>query len=363
MMRFVARDRDLVLCLKHAIGFINPPSREVLVNGKNIAGVGDSVDCMAGGDPKITLPQYAPDNRLMAGAAEVLVGGTSVVGILHATQHNSGTLQAPNGLVIFGSPDVFVGGNTAVGNVAAALAACHAAAQTRRFNGVERPQSYENCGCESMRQIVNGKKTPYDPGYKTEDEFLNQQIKNGNAQVPLDDKQAAAMKKRCQPYDDELQSAQRASASEAFPSKEMQERQNKAQKALEDCQAGYRADAARDRATRKDSGGSNTAERGRMGDSSGVPMTEGDPSLPSMAQDLGQGKGIAVPTAGLPDKNGKPMAEHIVVVAGVVVDDQGNPVQVIYNDSMTGCGQKMDAAEFNNRTQNAKVNVTKDPVW
>lgn len=361
MMRMVAREDDLVMCLKHAIGKIGRVDREVYVNGKAIAGVGDAVECLPGGDPKITLPPYAVDNRLMAGAAEVLVGGTSVVGILHATQHNSGPLNAPNGMVIFGSGDVFVGGNTAVGNVAAALAACHAAAMTRKFNGVERPQSYENCGCESMRQIVNGKKTPWDPGYRTEDEFLNQQIKNGNAQVPLDPKQADAMKKRCQAEADE---AQRAGASMGpFPTAEEDKRLKAAQAALDECQGKYRAEAARDRATRKDSGGSNTAERGRMGESSGVPMTEGDPSLPAMAEDLGQGKGIAVPTTGLPDKNGKPMAQHIVVVAGVVVDDNGNPVQVIYNDSMTGCGQKMDAADFNNRTQNAKTNTTKDPVW
>lgn len=366
MMRMVAREDDLVVCIKHALGKIGRVDREVYVNGKAIAGVGDGVECLPGGDPKITLPPYAVDNRLMAGAAEVLVGGTSVVGLLHAAQHNSGPTATPNGFVMSGSSDVYVGGNTAIGNVAAALAACEAAAMTRKFKGVPRGQSYDNCGCEAMRQIINGKKGPYDPGYVSEDEFLDRQIAAGNAQVELDDKQKAEQIKRCKACDDEVVAAGKAAGMEPFPTAETAKRQKDADAALAKCKAEYNAEVARkSRKNRRLSGGTDLDERNRMGNEGGVPTESGPWTVDELTGSVAQGKGVVVTTVGLPGGPKGTQDNHIVSIAGVVVDDSGKPVEVIYNDSVAGCGQRLDADKFDKtmQTANAKSNVTKDPVW
>ncbi len=365
MMRMVAREADPVVCLKHALGTIGRVDREVLVNGTTIAAVGDAIDCGAVVKPELVVPAYDAPNRLMAGASEVLVGGRCVVGIGHATQHNSAPPGAPNGLVLLGSGDVFVGGNTAVGNVADAVAACEAANRSRRFKGVSRPQSYDNCGCESMRQLINGKKGPHDPGYLTEDEFLNKQAAAGNAQVPLNPQQNAEMKKRCQNCaNDVTRIASEPVDDGSAQAAEHQKRLAAAQQALDECYGRYRAEVAR--TSRKDrlaSGGTNTKERNDMGNSSGVPTHNGSPSIASMAEDIAQGKGVVVPTEGLPDKNGR-LGPHIVIVAGVILNDAGEPVEVIYNDSVAGCNQRMGAAAFGQKVQpNAATNVTKDPVW
>ena len=53
-----------------------------------------------------------------------------------------------------------------------------------------------------------------------------------------------------------------------------------------------------------------------------------------------------------------------LVVAGVVLNDAGEPVEVIYNDSVAGCNQRMDAKTFGDKVQtNAATNVTKEPVF
>jgi hypothetical protein len=216
-----------------------------------------------------------------------------------------------------------------------------------------------------MRQLVNGKKGPYDPNYVGEDEYLLQQAKAGNAQVPLDEKQTQEMTKRCKSCAEAVTAiADEPFGNGAYRSADQLARQAAAEKKLADCQAQYRGEVLQSsRKNRAVSGGTNTDERNRIGDSSGVPTGNGDPSVAAMATDLGQGKGVVVPTAGLPNKDGK-IGDHIVIVAGVVLNDNGEPVEVIYNDTVAGCNQRMDAGEFQNKVQtNAATNVTKNPVW
>jgi hypothetical protein len=82
------------------------------------------------------------------------------------------------GTIMLGSLNVEIGGPAAgatLGNVAAGTAACNAAAAGRTSGSVQ--QSYNNCGVESSRQIIN-RATGANIG---EDALLDQSTRNGDA--------------------------------------------------------------------------------------------------------------------------------------------------------------------------------------
>lgn len=366
-MRLSARHGDLVTCLKHGIGLVDGPERQVLIEGGEAAVLGDPCQCVFFTDPSQTAPIFDAPNKIMAGMADILVGGKPLAAMGHNTVHDLGGPKAPNGAIATGSALVLLGGNTIVGDADAAREACMEAAATRGHGGPGRDktlQSYENCGCEATRQIVNGRKKRGDPGYIDEDTWFYKQIEDGNAQVQLVDAELAQMNEHCAGC---LKKAQEASnAVEPFaPTPEQLAAKKEADLALTRCEGKFRADLMRKRADlRKFAGGSGTDERDRQTAGTDAATEQKRASLDTALAAVGQGKGVIMPTEGLPGKNGKAVGQHIVVVTAVVLDESGNPVSVTYNDSFNGCGISMPASDFDAKVQKtANANVTKKPVW
>jgi hypothetical protein len=349
MDRLAARSGDIVFCMKHGVGYINSPDRNVLVNGKNAVVAGDPCPCLPPDlNPPLNTPQYAVPNKVMAGAAQVLVAGIPMSGMMHGTMHNGATAQAPDGFILLGSFDVIVGGNTLVGDTAAAKAACEALAAGRKGN--KATQSYDNCGIESVRQLCNGSAQAGDPGYQTEDGAFYGAIQNGQAQVPLNDQQLGQMDATCKG----CYNAQQRASSDQYDA---------ATKKLNTCRNNYMANVARrNPTTAAGSGKSGPTDRQNMLNGCGVDNELQKNNLDNAANDAATGRGMISPVSGMPDAQGGTTGDHIVVVTGVELNDQGQPVNVTYNDSSKGCGVSMSADDFKNHMQgDAPANVTTKP--
>lgn len=161
-----ARVSDMQVCTcptpnPHGGGVILPPcSPTVVTNSLPQARVTDQAVCPG------------PPNVIVTGSSSVMVNG------LMAARVTDKMMHPPPGVITLGSLNVMIGGPTAgatLGNPAAGLAACTAAA-TGRSTG-STAQSYQNCGVESSRQIIN-RATGAGIG---EDALLNSAMSNGDA--------------------------------------------------------------------------------------------------------------------------------------------------------------------------------------
>jgi hypothetical protein len=366
-MRMTARQGDLVSCLKHGIGLIGGTPRNVLVNGAEVARLGDECTCLALADPNLMAPVFDAPNKIMAGMTDILVGGKPMAGRFHNTVHDLGGPLAPDGQVVTASWSVLLGGTTTVGDAEAARLACLEAAASRGHGGPGRDktlQSYENCGCEATRLLANGTKKKGDPGYIDEETWFYRQLEAGDAQVPLIDDELQAMTKATER--ERMASQEATNALDPFaPTPEQKAARDAAEKKLRDAENRYRTDMARKKAkVRQASGGTTTAERERQ--LAGTPAeTEQLPaSMETALKGVSTGKGVILPTGGMPMKNGKTTGGHIVVVTAVVIDDSGKPVSVVYNDSFNGCGVSMPASDFDAKIdKTANANVSKKPIW
>lgn len=115
-----------------------------------------------------------------AGAPNFIVTGSSSVMVngLMAARMTDKMMHPPPGMIVLGAITVMIGGPTAgatLGNPTSATAACNSAATGRTSGSVS--QSYQNCGVESSRQIVN---QATGAGI-SEDALLTQSIANGDA--------------------------------------------------------------------------------------------------------------------------------------------------------------------------------------
>lgn len=373
-MRLSARHGDLVSCLKHAIGIIDGPERQVLIQGAEAAVLGDPVSCIFFTDPNQPAPIFEAPNKVMAGMADILVGGEPLAAMGHNAVHNlapaldnDGNPVAPDGAILTGSAFVLLGGNTIVGDADAAREACIEAAATRGHGGPGRDktlQSYENCGCEAARLLANGKKKRGDPGYIDEDTWFYKQIEEGNAQVQLNDAELEKMNKHC--ADCRKAYGDASNACDPFaPTKEQIAARDEAQRKLTLCEGKFRADYMRKRPDlRKFAGGTGSDERDRQLAGTDAATEQRPATLANALQGVGQGKGVIVPTNGLPTKGSKTTGGHIVVVTAMVLDEDGKPVSVVYNDSLNGCGISMPASDFDSKLDHdSNANVTKNPVW
>jgi uncharacterized Zn-binding protein involved in type VI secretion len=98
----------------------------------------------------------ATDRAQCAGPPDFIVTGSATVTIndLMAARQTDKTMHG--GMIVIGSPNVEIGGPAAgatLGNVIAGTAVCVAASAGRASFSAQ--QSYENCGVESARQIIN----------------------------------------------------------------------------------------------------------------------------------------------------------------------------------------------------------------
>lgn len=156
--RGAGRRSDAVGCPHGASVVQGPCAEDVLVNGLALARQGDPLQCPGG-----------PPDSLMSGAAYVLVNGRM------ATRREDKGLHAAGGIQV-GSPDVFIGGPTVtiLGNQVDSLAACEAAAAGRETRS--KRQTYNNCGVECVRQIINRTRTPPVGEETLLDDAMNQEL-------------------------------------------------------------------------------------------------------------------------------------------------------------------------------------------
>lgn len=124
----------------HVGGPVQPPcSSLMLTDGRPQARASDRLTC--------AVP---PPNFIVTGSGSCLIDG------LPAARATDKTMHPPPGSIVTGSTNLLIGGPTVgvtLGNPAAGNAACAQAATGR--TGGSTQQSYQNCGVESVRQIVN----------------------------------------------------------------------------------------------------------------------------------------------------------------------------------------------------------------
>jgi len=210
---------------------------------------------------------------------------------------------AHGGTVVLGCPTVLIGLSGTAGNVLVGTAVCITAA-TGRGSGTGQ-QSYNNCGVESSRQIINqatGSKL-------TENGLLEDAINHGYADGT-------------------------PGVSPSFPN------------------GGTTTDLMKDMLA-------------HHGVSSEIMPTT--PDNLGLAMSRGQGAIVALdpaPLWGPPTQLG---FGHEVTVTGVEYDDAGNRTAVIINDTGTGqCGQRVPPDQFDKAVaafSNSKINITTNPLW
>jgi uncharacterized Zn-binding protein involved in type VI secretion len=284
-----ARVTDIHLCTDptpkpHVGGPINPPcAAQVLVNGLAQARTTDQCTC--------TPP--APPNFIVTGSRWVWVEGQLAARMTDKTMH------PPPGMILMGSPDVLIGGPTAgaiLGGRASGNAACLAAVSGRTSGSQQ--QTYENCGVESSRLIIN-KATGSNI---SEDQLLDQSMANGDAS---------------------------------------------------------------NKRNRADSGGTTPSDRQNILANNGVPSSLQDQSMDNIMQAVAEKKGVitshdAGTLWGTSDTGG-----HAINVIGVQYDENGNPINVITNDTGAGvCNNVVPINQYQGSLRSGvKMNVTNNPIY
>lgn len=261
---------------------------DVLIGGQPAARLGDQSLCLA--------PAPTP-NPITRGAYPVPISGMPAARLTDPATH-PGSLIAPPCC-----PTVLIGLAGTTGNPRVGTLACQAAAGGRASNATQ--QSYNNCGVESSRQLIN-QATGANVG---ENALLTQAINSGNA-------------------------AGTPGAALQFAN-----------------------------------GGTNPATRQALLAANGVPSIVQPTTMENLglAMSRGQGAIVALDAAPLWGPPQPPGSLHAVTVTGIEYDDAGNPTNVIINDTGTGqCGQRVLAARFNQATAahpNSRLNVTSNPLW
>lgn len=147
----------------HGGGPVGPAgSPMVMTNGMSQARAADPLTCAA------PVPNF-----IVTGARTVLVDGQPAARVSDKTMH------PPPGQIVVGSPDVLIGGPTVgavLGDPYKGKDACFAAAKSR--SPASSQQSYENCGVESARQIIN----QVNGSNIDEDTMLDAAMRDGDAE-------------------------------------------------------------------------------------------------------------------------------------------------------------------------------------
>ena len=221
-----------------------------------------------------------------------------------------------------------------VGKVDAATKACKDAAKGRdkdRNKNKKSPskkptqQSYNNCGVESSRQVIN---SATDANI-SEDALLDSAMKSGDAGVQTTIPTTGGAGQTAQALNG----------------------------------AGYSDDAIK----RFLSGGTHPEGRKNILKDHGVSSSLEPQTMDGIGDAVSDGRGVIVSLDagkfyGDPNLVGQ---GHAVVVTGVVKDANGNITEVIVNDTGTGdCGKHYPADDFEKALRkDREMNVTKNPVW
>ncbi|MCU7871635.1 MAG: PAAR domain-containing protein [Candidatus Thiodiazotropha sp. (ex Lucinoma borealis)] len=306
---------------------IPPCAPTVWIGGKPAARMGDFSICIA--------PVPTP-NPILRGAFPVPVMNMPAARMTDSGTHPGSVIMPPC------CPTVLIGLSGTTGNPRLGNQACQSMAAGRNppagsTSAGGNPlapnsagQSYNNCGVESSRQIIN-QATGTNPGQEA---LLNTAIANGNASQP----------------------------------------------AIGSTGSGGGVVTAQNQAWH--SGGTTSGQQASLLTNNGVPSTRMAPTatgaqVGQFETALSQGRGVIAngDVAGLPGW-GTQTGAHAVMVTGYEYDDDGNVTHVIYNDTGIGaCNQRATAAQFQNflttGANNSVANgfapsgaaVTNNPIW
>lgn len=250
----------------------------------------------------LTCTGVPAKNFIVTGSTTVEINGKL------AARKTDKTMHPGPGDIVAGSSNVEIGGATGgatLGDPDEAGRRCRAAANGRTSGRTQ--QSYQNCGVESARQIINQSGNPI-----SEDQLLDSAMSSGDAE-------------------------------------------RKGQGFL-----GLKTDRA-------NSGGTGPAGRDNILNANGVPAHMEGNSMQNLTQALGENRGvISSHDAGLlwgdARYNG---GGHAIVPTGVEYGPDGKPLNIIVNDTGTGqCQQSIPAAQFESSLRAGRdLNVTNNPVW
>jgi uncharacterized Zn-binding protein involved in type VI secretion len=291
------RHSDQHLCPAHEGGPVAAGASNVQTNSEAQARGADRADC------------HGPPDFIVTGAGTVTVNSKPAARSTDKTMHQ--------GRVVMGSGNVMIGGPTVgvtLGNPDAGKAACHAASAGRHevdgvdpaghpAHGRSSKQSYNNCGVESSRILINRA-----TGTKlTEDELLDWAIAHGKADGP---KEPAQPKTRG--------------------------------------------------ATRPDQTEDILREHG-------VESTQERQTMETITQAVAEGKGVITfhTSATLWDDRSH-AGKHALNVTGLVYDAEGKLVSVVTLDTGTGnCATSVPAGRYEKSLLSwpSHAVITKKPVW
>jgi uncharacterized Zn-binding protein involved in type VI secretion len=249
-------------CPSHGCGNICIGAPTVHVNSRPQVRGGDRVIC-----------RCASGDFVVTGSGTVIVNGKPAVRLSDVTFHA--------GSVIDGAPNVVIGGPRVGAGIVddEAIKSCEKDATSRHRPGLQ--QSYENCGLESIRAIINRDRRARGLPTITEDEFLREAIAQGITPGSLDG-----------PF------------------------------------AGL--------------GGTTSIARQKLLDRYGVATHFEAPTLDNIVQAVGSKRGVVVsldPSFYWPTGAAPRGAGHAVCVVGVVFDANGRPMGYVINDTGSGvCG-------------------------
>lgn len=267
----------------HVGGPVLPPGAPtVLIGGLPAARMGDMAVCVG------------PPDSIVKGAFPVPIGRNPAARLGDQTAHG--------GSVVLGCPTVLIGLSGTAGNVRVGTAMCNAASGGRASGTTQ--QTYNNCGVESSRQIVN----QANGSNVSENQLLQTAVNNGWANGTPGSPPVFA------------------------------------------------------------DGGTGPGGRQSILANAGVASTVEASSLDNLglAMSRGQGTIANLDAAQLWGGTTPPGSYHAVTVTGVQYDDAGNVTNVIINDTGTGqCGQSVPVATWNAAVgahPNPRLNVTTNPI-
>jgi len=267
----------------HVGGPILPPAATtVLIGGLAAARIGDKAICVG------------PLDTIVKGSFPVPIQGSPAARMTDGTAHG--------GVITSGCPTVLIGLAGTAGNVRVGTEMCQVAAEGRGSGATQ--QSYENCGVESSRQVINQANN----SSITENQLLRTAVDNGWA--------------------------------DGTPGSPLVEA----------------------------NGGTSSTGRQSILANSGVTSTVQASNTNNIGQALSNGKGvIANVDAGVLWGDPNVSGGHAITVTGIEYDDNGNATKIIINDTGTGeCGREVPIDTWNNAVNahpNPKLNVTDKPIF
>jgi uncharacterized Zn-binding protein involved in type VI secretion len=264
-----------------------PGTPTVLIGGQPAARMGDQSMCVA--------PAPTP-NPIVKGAFPVPIGNSPAARLTDQGTHPGSVIMPPC------CPTVLIGLSGTAGNPRVGTAMCNAAAGGRTSNTTQ--QTYNNCGVESSRQVINQANGTAVSENQLLQSAINQGLANGTPGSPP-----------------------------VFAN-----------------------------------GGTNAAGRQQILANSGVASTVQSSNLNNLGLAMSRGQGTIANLDAAPLWGGTtpPGSLHAVTVTGVQYDDAGNVTNVIINDTGTGqCGQVVPVATWNAAVgahPSPALNVTNTPI-